>query len=166
MPSAEYNTTPHEIRNFATLQLALTGGFLVILFLICGGSDAEYPPPWLAALLVVPIVVAAFLSERVWLSGSPLPSDENAFDLKSQALSIYASQTVRKLIFCEAAILLAIIVAFVGPYGGWPIVIAGFPGIVLLAFETWPSLRNVSRTAAMLDSGGASSQLVDGFRSL
>ena len=65
MPSAEYNTTPREIRNFATLQLGLTGAFLVVLFLICGGTDADYPPPWLAALLVVPIILSVVLAERV-----------------------------------------------------------------------------------------------------
>ena len=166
MPSAEYDTTPREVRNFATLQLGLTGAFLVGLFLIVGGSDADYPPAWLAIALVVPIGVAAFLSERVWLSASPLSPDEDSSRVKAEALSIYASQTVRKLFICEASMLVAVVVAFIGPYGGWPIVIAGFPGLALLAWETWPSERNTSRTAAMLDSGGAKSRLVENFQSL
>ena len=166
MPSTEYDTTPREIRNFATLQLALTAAFLVALFFITGGTDGDYPPTWLALALVVPIVVAAFLSERVWLSASPLSQHEDSFQLRSEALSVYASQTVRKLIFCEAAMLPGIIVAFVGPYAAWPIVIAGFPGILLLAWETWPTERNTSRTAVMLDSGGAKSGLVEGFLGL
>lgn len=166
MPSAEYNTTPREIRNFATLQLGLTVAFLVALFWFCGGTDASYPPPWLAALLVVPIVVSAVFAERVWLSGKPLARDEDAVRLKAAGLDAYAAQTVRKMLIVEASMLPAIIVGFVGSYGAWPIVIAGFPGILLLAWEIWPTLRNVSRTAAMLDSGGVDSGLIDGFTSL
>ncbi len=166
MPSAEYNTSPREIRNFATLQLALTGAFLVILFLLNGGSDANYPPTWLAVLLVIPIPVAAFLAERVWLSASPLSPSADSVQLRAEALSIYTSHTVRKLIYVEAAMLPGVIAAFVAPYGGWPIVIVGFPGILLLAWATWPTLRNVSRTAAMLDAGGAKSGLVEGFTAL
>ena len=43
--------------------------------------------------------------------------------------------------------------------------IGGVPGLALLAFETWPSLRNTSMTAAMLDAEGADSGLVEAFRS-
>ena len=166
MPSAEDRTTPREIRNFATLQLGLTGAFLVALFWVCGRTDADYPPTWLAVALVVPILLAAVLAERVWLRASPLPADGDRARLKAAALDIYTSQTVRKMLYVEASMLPAVIVGFVASYGGWPIVIAGFPGILLLAWEIWPSLRNVSRTAAMLESGGAESDLVNGFNAL
>jgi hypothetical protein len=95
-----------------------------------------------------------------------LAQDTDDVRLKQEALSTYASQTVRKMLYVEASMLPAVIVGFVGSYGGWPIVIAGFPGILLLAWEIWPSLHNVSRTAAMLESGGAESGLVDGFSAL
>ncbi len=166
MPSAEYNTTPREIRNFATLQLGLTGAFLLALFWFCGGTDSGYPPPWLAAVLVVPIVVAAVFAERVWLSGKPLARDDDAVRLRATGLDAYAAQTVRKMLIVEASMLPAVIVGFAGSYAAWPIVIAGFPGILLLAWEIWPTRRNVSRTAAMLDSGGVDSGLIDGFKSL
>ena len=166
MPSAEYNTSPREIRNFAMLQLAITGAFLVVLFLINDGTDADYPPAWLAALLVLPLLASGFLAERVWLSASPLSPDTDAVRLTSEALNIYTAHTVRKLIYVEAAMLPGVIATFVAPYGGWPIVIVGFPGMTLLAWATWPSLRNVSRTAAMLEANGAKSGLVDGFNRL
>lgn len=166
MPSAEYNTTPREIRNFAALQLGLTGVFLIALYGLCGGTDADYPPPWLSAALVAPLVVATVFAERVWLNGSPLSADLDQTRLRSEAVDIYASHTFRKLIYVEAAMLPAVVVGFVGSYGAWPIVIAGFPGILLLAWETYPTNRNTSRTAAMLDSRGAESGLVDGFKSL
>ncbi len=140
MPSAEYNTTsPREIRNFAALQLGLTGVFLVALFWVCGGRDADYPPTWLAVVLVLPLVVAAFFAERVWLSAKPLNPDGDAVQVRAQALDAFASQTVRKMLIVEAAMLPAVIVAFVGSYGAWPIVIVGFPGILLLAWEIWPT---------------------------
>ena len=44
MPSAEYDAIPKQVRNFALLQIGLVGGFLVLLFFMFGGSDADYPP--------------------------------------------------------------------------------------------------------------------------
>lgn len=164
MPSAEYDATPQEIRKFALLQVGLTTGFLGLLFWMFGGTDADYPPVWLAIALVIPIGLGAFLAERVWLTASPLPANSDALKLKADAIGIYASQTVRKLIYCEAPLLIAVIVSFVTNYGGWPLVIAGFPGLAVLAWETWPSVRNTSMTAAMLDSSGAESRLVESFR--
>ena len=82
-----------------------------------------------------------------------------------EAVGIFASQIVRKLAYCEAGVIFAVIVGFVTPYGGWPMLIGGVPGLALIAFETWPSLRNTSMTAAMLDSEGAESGLVEAFRS-
>lgn len=163
MPSVEYDATPDEIRRFAILQVALVAGFLVLLFFTLGGSDADYPPIWLAVLLVVFVGVGAFFSERVWLSAAPLPTDLPAAEMHARAVDVFAAQTVRKLYYCTGAMLPAVIAAFVGGYGGWPLVIAGFPGLLVLAWEVWPSLRNTSMTAAMLDANGAESQLVESF---
>ncbi|GAA3530170.1 hypothetical protein GCM10022234_29220 [Aeromicrobium panaciterrae] len=166
MPSRDRSTSPREIRNFAALQLGLTGAFLVALFWICGGRDADYPPTWLAIALVLPLFLAAFFAERVWLSGKPLSPDADAFQVQADALDAFTSQTLRKMLYVEAAMLPAVIVAFVGSYGAWPIVIVGFPGILLLAWEIWPTLRNVARAAVMLESKGTTSGLVDGFNAL
>ncbi|NRQ50317.1 hypothetical protein [Aeromicrobium stalagmiti] len=163
MASEEFEATPEEVRRFALLQIVLTGGFLVLLFFMLGGTDADYPPAWLSVLLVVLVGVGAFLSERVWLSAAPLPSDLTADEQRRRAIGIFAGQTVRKLIFCEAPLLLAVVVTFVSGHGGWPLVIAGFPGMLALTWQVWPSLRNTSMTAAMLDSQGAESQLVESF---
>jgi hypothetical protein len=56
-----------------------------------------------------------------------------------------------------------VIVAFATDHGGWPVVIAGFPGLLVLTWEVWPSPRNTSMTAAMLDSQGAQSHLVESY---
>jgi hypothetical protein len=52
MPSDEYQSTPAEVRKFALLQIGLTAVFLVVFFFMLGGSDAPYPPVWMAVLLV------------------------------------------------------------------------------------------------------------------
>lgn len=164
MASDEFDATPSEVRNFALLQIGLTGAFLVMLFFMLGGSDADYPPTWLAVVLVALVGLGALMAERVWLSTSPLPADADPEDARRQAVGIFAAQTVRKLLVCEAPMLIAVIVTFVVDHGGWPIVIAGFPGMLVLTWEIWPSLRNTSLSAAMLDSQGADSQLVESFR--
>jgi hypothetical protein len=163
MPSDEYDATPGEVRNFALVQIGLTAAFLVLLFFMLGGSDADFPPIWLTVLLVALVGVGAFLSERVWLTGAPLPADSDPAELRDEAVGIFAAQTVRKLIYCEVPLLVAIVVTFVAGHGGWPLVIAGFPGILVLTWEVWPSPRNTSMTAAMLDSQGAESHLVESF---
>jgi hypothetical protein len=164
MPTPEYDTSPSEVRTFAFLQMALTTVFLALLFWAFGGTDADFPPWWLVIVLLAAVGVSAFFAERVWLSARPLNPNVSPEELKAQAVGIYAGQTVRKLAFCEASVIFAVVVGFVGPYGGWPMLIGGVPGIALIAFETWPSLRNTSITEVMLDSEGAESGLVEAFR--
>ena len=105
------------------------------------------------------------LSERVWLQSSPLDPEADPAENQRRAVGIFAAQTVRKLVFCEAVVLVSILVAFVGSWGGWTILLVGVPGLFLLGWETWPGLRNLSMTAAMLDAQGADSRLVESFRS-
>lgn len=163
MPSAEYDASPDEVRKFALLQIVLTGVFLTLLFFMLGGTEASFPPIWLTVVLLALVAGATFLAERVWLSASPLPSTATATDVEREAVGIFAAQTVRKLIFCEAPLLAAVVVAFVADHGGWPLVVAGFPGMLALTWEIYPSPRNTSLTAAMLDSQGAESRLVENF---
>jgi hypothetical protein len=163
MPSVEYESTPSEVRSFALVQIGLTAGFFVLLFFMLGGTSEPFPPVWLSVVLVVLVGVGAFLAERVWLSASPLEPATAPDDAQREAVGIFAGQTVRKLVYCEAPLLVAVGVAFVSDHGGWPLVVAGFPGLLVLAWEVWPSPRNTSLTAAMLDSRGAESQLVESF---
>jgi hypothetical protein len=163
MPSVEYADTPRELRGFAILQWLLTAGFLVLLYWMLGGTDADFPPYWLAGLLLVLVVCGTILAERAWLSMRALPSNIAESEAQSAAIGLFAKLTVRKLIFCEIPLLVAVFVAFVSPYAAWPLVIAGFPGLLVLAWETWPSLRNTSMAAAMLEASGAESGLVQSF---
>jgi len=158
---AEYDAKPREIRNFVLLQLGLTILFLLLLFWMFDGLDADLPPIWLWVVLLAAVAVAAFFAERVWLSASPLPAD--TVDAESTGLAVYAGQTVRKLAYCEAPILLGVVLSFVVENAAWPILIASLPGLVVLAFEIWPSARNLSLTETMLDSNGASTRLLHSF---
>ena len=165
MPSPEYETSPSEIRTFAFLQLGLTTAFLALIFFALGGTGGTFPPWWMIAVLLGVVAITAFLAERVWLSARPMNRDGDPDEMQAEAVGIFASQIVRKLAYCEAGVIFAVGVGFVATYGGWPILIGGVPGLALLAFETWPSLRNISMTAAMLDAEGADSGLVEAFRS-
>ena len=164
MKTPEYETSPSEVRTFAYLQLGLTTVFLALLFLAFGGTDADFPPWWVVAMLLGVVAVTAVLAERVWLSARPMDPDGDPDEMRTRAVGVFAGQVVRKLAYCEAGVIFAVIVGFVAPYGGWPMLIGGVPGLALLAFETWPSLRNTSITEAMLDAEGAESGLVEAFR--
>jgi hypothetical protein len=165
MRSREYETSPSEVRTFAFLQIGLTAGFLTLLFFAFGGAGRTLPPWWLIAVLLVVVAITGVLAERVWLSATPMDPGGDPHEMQERAIGIFAGQIVRKLAFCEAGIIFAIVVGFVTSYSGWPMLIGGVPGLALLAFETWPSLRNTSMTAAMLDAEGADSGLVEAFRS-
>jgi hypothetical protein len=164
MRTREYETSPSEVRTFVFLQLGLTVVFLGLLFVAFGGTNADFPPGWVIALILVVVALAAFLAERVFLSAKPLNARDDPAALKSRAVGIFAGQLVRKLAYCEASIIFAVIVGFVGSYGGWPMLIGGVPGLLVLGFEIWPSLRNTSITEAVLESEGAEAGLVEAFR--
>lgn len=163
MPRPEYEASPREVRQFAALQIALTAAFLVVIFFMLGATDAPFPALWVIGLMLVVVGVAGFLSERVWLSTPPLDSSADPAVNRRDAVGIFAGQTVRKLVYCEAAVVFCVLVTFVADRGGWPILVGGVPALLVLTWEIWPSLRNVSMTAAMLDARGASSGLVDSF---
>jgi hypothetical protein len=165
MKSREYETSPSEVRTFAFLQVGLTAVFLTLLFFAFGGTSEPLPPWWLIAILLGVVAITGVLAERVWLSATPMRPGRDPDELQAEAVGIFAGQIVRKLAFCEAGIIFAVVVGFVTSYGGWPMLIGGGPGLALLAFETLPSLRNTSMTAAMLDAEGADSGLVEAFRS-
>lgn len=163
MASEPEQTSVEDIRKFSIIQLVITAMFLGVVFWMFDGTNADYPPIWLIVVLMVAIAVGAFLSERVWLTGTPLDPADGAAKNTERALSRFASQTVRKLIYTEIPLLVAVLSSFVFDHGGWPVLIAGIPGLAVQAWETWPHLRNTSMAAAIFDSQGAESGLVESF---
>ncbi len=163
MPSDSTVSSAKDIRKFTLIQLAITIAFLALIFWMFDGTGGDYPAIWLPITLVVAVAVGAFFSERVWLSASPLDPAEDPGVNQVKALETFTNQTIRKLIISEIPLLIAVVACFVGNVG-WPVLIAGIPGIAVQAWETIPHLRNTSMTAAILDSKGAESRLVENFR--
>ena len=160
----EFDASPNEIRAFAVVQVVLVAVLLALMFWAFGARDGALPAWWLIIPLLAAPAAAAYFSERIWLSGRPLDPEESADDLKAHAVSAFAGQTLMKLYLCTAAILFAIVIGFLfRQYAGWPILIGGVPGFAVLAFEIWPSVRNISMAQVMLDSNGAKSGLTDAF---
>lgn len=163
MPSESTAASAKDIRKFALFQFALTAVFLGVVFWMFNGTDADYPPIWVAIALMVAIAIGAFLSERVWLRGPPLDPEESSETNQALALEHFTSQTFRRLVYTEAPLILAVLFCFFGDFGGWPVLIAAGPGLAVQAWETWPHLRTTSMAAAIFDSKGAESRLVENF---
>jgi hypothetical protein len=161
----EFDASPSEIRAFAVVQVLLVAVFVTLLFFAFGGRDGEFPAWWLILLLLAAPAGAAFFSERVWLEAEPLDPADSADEQQSQAVSVFAGQTLLKLYACTASIIFAILMGFIfDRYAGWPILIGGVPSIAVLAFEIWPSVRNTAMTQVMLDANGAESGLSAAFQ--
>ena len=160
MPAAAKTSVP-EIRRLVAVQVALTAVFLLVVFVLLDGLDADAPSLWLIVVSLLVVVAGAVLAERSWLSVPALAA--TVPDPQDAALQAYVAHTVRKFAYCEGALLVCVLLAFISGDAGWLVVIAGLPGLAVLAFETWPSLRNVSLAEVSLDADGASSGLVEQF---
>lgn len=162
MPAPE-ETSPAELVKAVQVQFGLTALFLVIIFALLDGTDSERPPIWMIVLPLVVIAIGAVLAERAWLQIKPLDPDLSEAERDRVALDTYVSQTMRKFVYCEGALLICVILAFASDRAGWVVLIAGLPGLAVLAFETWPSDRNLSLTEVMLDANGTKSGLLESF---
>lgn len=165
MPTESPATIAKDIRKFAIIQIVITIAFLLFVFWAFGGTQDARPPIWVFVVLFATIAIAAFFSERVWLGAQPLDPERNADVNERLALDAFTSQTMRRLLISEAPLLFAVLMCFVGTWGGWPVLISAIPGLALQMFETYPSLRNTSMAAAIMDGNGAESRLVENFRS-
>lgn len=164
MPSDSPASTAKDIRRFAVIQIVITVAFLAIVFLAFDRTEQDFPPIWLVVVLAAAIAVAAFFAERVWLRTKPLDPERPQEENELQALDAFTTQTLHRLIISESPLLLSVLLCFVGPWSGWPVLLAAVPGLALQVWETYPSLRNTSMAAAMMDSHGARSMLVENFR--
>ena len=120
--------------------------------LMLGGTDADFPPIWLRSSCWSSGRRRRFLAERAWLRCDPLRPTPTDARRKPRRSDVFAAQTIRKLSICEAPLL----VARHPRLRRRPRRLAHrhrrLPGhLLVLAWETWPSLRNLSLTAAMLD---------------
>ena len=112
MPTPEYETSPSEVRTFAFLQLGLTTVFLALLFLAFGGTDADFPPWWLIAVLLAVVGDHRHLRRARLAVGQAHETRPGPRGAAVQAVGIFAGQIVRKLAYCEAGVIFAVIVGF------------------------------------------------------
>lgn len=159
----EYDASPGEVRRFVALQVVIAAGFVVVLFLALGGTDDTRPPWWVMLLMVAPVAVAAFFAERVWMDAPALDPSDPVEEQRRRGVAVYAAHTVRRLAICQVPVIVSVLVTFIGPWGAWSLVVGAVPGIALLAFEAFPSLRSTTLTEVVLDADGAESGLVEQF---
>ncbi|RLV56998.1 hypothetical protein D9V41_04360 [Aeromicrobium phragmitis] len=154
-----------QIRTFVVFQLIVASVFSAVIALILGGVDAELPPWWILAGLYVVLAAAVLNVERSWTRIPPLASDTSGDHAVADSLAAYQRYMARAFLLIEIPLLLSALYAFVTDHGGWPVILVALPTVVALAFETWPSVRNVARIATALEADGASSGLQEAFES-
>ncbi len=154
-----------QLRTLVIIQLTVTAVFATLLSLALGGTDEPFPPWWAVAGLLVVLIAAVVNVERSWTRIPPLPAGLDTDAALTAALSHYQRHLARALLLLELPFLLAVLYAFVMPYGGWPIIIVAIATVVAIAVETWPTVRNTTRIATALEADGASSGLVEAFDS-
>lgn len=162
--------TASELRRFVFGQWALTIVFLAVMAIIStqlSGPNYNYPPIWVIAILMALIAASAVVTERAYLSVTPLDSEDTPEVWQEQSMRVFATQTGRTLIICVIPLLVAAIISVVWAriWGPWPIIVTVLPALAVLVWETWPHSRNTSIIAAMLDADGADCGLVTRFLS-
>lgn len=154
-----------QIRVFVVFQLVVASVFSALIALILGGTDADLPPWWILAGLYVVLAAAILNVERSWIRIPPLAGDRTGDDAVADSLAAYQRHMARAFLLIEIPLVLSALYAFATDHGGWPVILVALPTVVALAFETWPSVRNVARVATALEADGASSGLLEAFES-
>lgn len=120
------------------------------------------PPPILVVVALLATVVLAYLTaEAVGFRVSPLPAGRphDASSRSQVSLARYQSSTFVRFAICEFPILVALVACFLLDHGLWPFAIVILPGVALLAYEIWPSARNLDKYATALELDGGVSLL-------
>lgn len=154
-----------QIRVFVVFQLVVASVFSVLIGLMLGGTSADPPPWWIVAGLYVVLAAAILNVERSWIRIPPLDPERTGADAVADSLAAYQRHLARAFLVIQIPLLLSALYAFVSDHGGWPVLLVALPTVVALAFETWPSVRNVARVATALEAGGGSSGLPEAFGS-
>lgn len=125
------------------------------------GLSTDPPPLTIIVALLATPVLAYLTAEAIGFRAAPLPAGR-PHDASSRAqvsLARYQSSTFVRFAVCELPILVALVACFVLDHGLWPFAIVILPGVALLAYETWPSGRNLDKYATALERDGGSSLL-------
>ncbi|KWU68382.1 hypothetical protein BHE97_14820 [Aeromicrobium sp. PE09-221] len=154
-----------QLRGLVITQLVTTSVLSAILALALGGTAEPFPPLWALGGLAAVLVAAVVNVERSWTRIPPLPAGLDADTALGASLAHYQRHLARALFVLEIPLLLAILYAFVMSYGGWPVIVLAIATVVVIAVETWPTVRNTTRVATALEADGTPSGLVEAFDS-
>ena len=154
-----------QLRGLVVTQLVTTAALSAILAFVLGGTGPSFPPLWAIGGLAAVLIAAVVNVERSWTRIPPLPTGLDADAALEASLARYQRHLARGLLVLEIPLLLAILYAFVMPYDGWPVIVLAIATVVVIAVETWPTVRNTTRVATALEADGTPSGLVEAFDS-
>lgn len=154
---------PAELRRSATIHVGLTAAFLGVVIVLRGGTNASPPPWWLLVALLAIVAVGAAVAERVPYAADPIDPSLTGEKARDAAALALARQTLRRFVITGGPLVIVVLASFLFEHGGWPMILIGPIGVLVMAVETWPSRRNVSVSAALLEAEGARTGLVDAY---
>jgi len=147
------------ISRIRVLCLALLAAPVVIgnaVYIVLDGLG-PYPPTALAFGLSALVLATLVLAEAV---GFRPPRSQGAADTETEAdqeVLHYLNATMLRFALTESPIIFALAVCFVRDDGAWPYVITTVPAMVVMAFEIWPSRRNIEKFARAVEASGRQS---------
>lgn len=163
MSSNDTAPSPEELRRAVTLQVGLSAVFCAVIAVLRGGIDAPLPSWWLLALLVLVIAGTGYAAGRVPYTATPIDPAWSATAAHEASLTAFARQTFLRMAITGGGLAVVVLTSFAVEHAGWPIILGAPLGLAAMAWSTWPGLRNASITAAVLETAGARTGLVEAF---
>jgi hypothetical protein len=128
------------------------------LYVVVDGLG-DYPSTPVALGLSAVVAIALVLAEAVgFRAKEPVPEPDPAAR-GQQELQQYLTAMSLRFAITEAPIIIALAMTFTLDGGMWPYVITTVPALAVMAFEIWPTRRNIEKYARAVEADGRSSQL-------
>ncbi len=169
MTNPQATPDPHAAaRAVRTLALAVVSApalILVALLLVLPTSFDDAPSTPVALGLVGLVLLGVLAAEVLGFRAAPLSATEHADHdaARSAAFGRYQALMFVRVALTELPVLAGVALSFALEAGAWPALVTIVLGVPAMAFEVWPSRRNVGRVAARLEAGGVRSGLDDAF---
>ncbi|MFT4189469.1 MAG: hypothetical protein QM621_12915 [Aeromicrobium sp.] len=159
-PSGPSSPVPAALAYRVTATAFAVAPVLVLVAVAFAAPPAtESLPLWLTAAIIATVLASGVLAELIGYQIEPLAS----LDQTQVGLARLQQAAVLRFALVEATIIIAMVLAFVLPYGWWPALVGVVVGLPTLAFHVWPSRRMVGKTADRLESRGMPSGVREAF---
>lgn len=156
--------TAQSVRILAFALITAPLFLVVALFFVLPTDWSNDPPvPWVLGL-VGTVGVGFVAAETFGFRAQPLSrveyaSTESGRVADRAALLQYQSLMFVRFAVTEAPMMVGIAVSFILDYGLWPFLITLVLGLPVMAYETFPTRRNVNRVAERLEADGVRTNL-------